>query len=435
MRRIRSRFVVASSCLVILVAAQAARRPRYGGTLRLETSAVVTSLEPAAAAGDSFDQAVKQRLLSHVFETLVRLDEKGEPQPLLATSWAHDAARKRWVFTTRPNVLLHNGERWETAGGIAVDDGRPIEEILRGLADPQNAILVRAADGSLAGTGPFRIASWQPGGALKLTAHEGYWGGRPFLDSMEVRFGRARREQALDLEAGRADVIELPASEVRRAQQRGASVVLSAPVEVMALVMDTAPPGLEQALALAIDRSAIHNVLLQRTGTISGALLPYWLSGYSFVFPAGMDAARARELAGARQPLTFSYDQQNPLVRSIAERIMLNAGEAGIPLRAVPKPPAAVRLVNVRFASCDPARALAELAAALETQAPVPASSDPAQLYAAESGVLAARRVVPLFHLPAAYQLSPAVHGWPARGASTDRWRLDDVWLEERGRP
>jgi hypothetical protein len=112
----------------------------------------------------------------------------------------------------------------------------------------------------------------------------------------------------------------------------------------------------------------------------------------------------------------------------------VNAAEAGIPLRAAAKAPAAVRLVSIRFSSSDPARALGELAAALGTQAPVP-SADPAQLYAAENGVVAARRVVPLFHLPVAYQLSPAVHGWPTRGVSMDRLRLEDVWLEERGRP
>jgi hypothetical protein len=94
-----------------------------------------------------------------------------------------------------------------------------------------------------------------------------------------------------------------------------------------------------------------------------------------------------------------------------------------------------VRLVGIRFSSPDPAQALAEIAASLDTQAPVPSSSDPEQLYAAESGVIASRRIIPLFHLPAAYQLSPAVRGWPSRTGSTDRWRLDEVWLDEKGSP
>lgn len=436
MRRIASRFVAASSCVLLLAAPlAAARRPRYGGTLRIQTRAAVASADPATVPPDSFDAAAKQRMLSQVFETLVRLDEKGEPQPLLATAWTHDAARKRWLFTPRPHVLLHNGQAWEPAGGvITVDDRHPIDEILRSLAEPQNAIAVRTADGSLVGTGPFRIAKWEAG-LVTLQAHDGYWGGRPYLDQVEIRMGRAPRDQALDFDLGKVDVVELPVSEVRRAQQRGGRVALSSPVEVMALVVDTGAPGVERALALAIDRGAIYNVLLQRTGNISGGLLPNWLSGYSFLFSTGQDLARARELSGARPALSFAYDQQTPLTRSIAERIMLNAGEAGITLRPAVKGSADVRLVTLRLSSPDPAQALAEMATALQASVTIPPGEDASQLHATEREVIASRRVIPLFHLPAAYQLNQAVHGWPLRGASTDRWRLDEVWLDERGKP
>ncbi|MBS1876111.1 MAG: hypothetical protein JSU00_23060 [Acidobacteria bacterium] len=435
MRLTRSQFVAVSSCLFIACApAAAARRPRYGGRLRIETSAVVTSLDPAVAQPGSFDLATKRRILGSVFETLVRLDEKGEPQPWLAASWTHDPTRHRWLFAARPDVTLHNGAKWDPPGGVvAVDDRRPIEDILRGLANPQNAIVVRGPDGVLLGTGPFRIAEWRPGQALRLEANDSYWGGRPYLDAVEIRMGRAKRDQSIDLDAGRADVVEVAASEVRRVQQRGGRVVLSAPVEVLALVLDAAPPGLERALLLAVDRAAIYNVLLQRTGVISGALLPNWLTGYSFVFPANMDIARARELAG-KQAVTFQYDQQDPMIRSIAERVALNAGEAGVTLRPVAGGPAAVRLVHARLSTAEPGPALVEIAAAFDGQAPRVSSADPAQLYAAESGVIASRRIIPLFHLPAAVQIGANVRGWPSRNAGIDRWPLDEAWVEDRAR-
>ena len=44
-------------------------------------------------------------------------------------------------------------------------------------------------------------------------------------------------------------------------------------------------PRLREALALCVDRAAIHNVLLQRQGEIRGALLPQWLSGLRSSFP------------------------------------------------------------------------------------------------------------------------------------------------------
>ena len=42
-----------------------------------------------------------------------------------------------------------------------------------------------------------------------LTANLDYWGGRPFLDSVEVQLGRAARERMIDLEVGKADLVEL----------------------------------------------------------------------------------------------------------------------------------------------------------------------------------------------------------------------------------
>src|SRR4051812_10570371 len=102
MRAINSRWIAAASVLALLGGAvSGARRPRYGGTLRVETSA--TALEPADLS----------MLAGAVFETLIRLDEHGQPRPGLAISWTHDTARKRWTFTPRQNVMLHNGMPWQ----------------------------------------------------------------------------------------------------------------------------------------------------------------------------------------------------------------------------------------------------------------------------------------------------------------------------------
>src|SRR5258706_12461119 len=219
MRRTLLLWIAAAS---ILVTVEAARRPRYGGELRMEMRAAPATIESA------------EFIENQVFETLVRLDEHGDPQPWLATSWAHDAARKRWVFTPRANVILHNGATW-SPGPIAMPDDRAIEQILRDLAGAKNEVGVRAEDGSMDGTGPFRIARWEAEKSATLAAHDGYWGGRPYLDAIQIQMGRGWREQALDLEVGRADVVEIPVTELRRLQQRGASVFRSGPAEVLAL--------------------------------------------------------------------------------------------------------------------------------------------------------------------------------------------------------
>src|SRR5581483_9067963 len=134
------------------------------------------------------------------------LDEHGDPQPWLAVSWTHDMGRKCWVFTPRANVILHDGSAWSLPP-IEIADDKPIDEILRELSRPKNAIVIRA-EGSLTGTGPFRIARWEAGKSATLAAHDSYWQGRPFLDSIEIRLGRESAEQAADLQLGKADVID-----------------------------------------------------------------------------------------------------------------------------------------------------------------------------------------------------------------------------------
>jgi MarR-like DNA-binding transcriptional regulator SgrR of sgrS sRNA len=353
-----------------------------------------------------------------IFETLVRLNDRGEPEPWLATSWTHEPDQKRWVFAARPNVMLHTGVVWNP-GMIAIPDDRPIEQILRDLARPRSAVVVKADDGSLAGTGPFKIARWDADKSATLAAHDGYWGGRPFLDTIEIQMGRGLSDQALDLEVGKADAVEVPLTELRRLRQRGTAISVTQPTETLALVFENArvSDSAREALALSIDRAAIHNVLLQRQGEISGALLPKWLSGYAFLFATERNVARARQLA-AGQTISFGYDRQDALIRAIAERVAVNASESGIALRATTGP-ADVRLTRLPISSRDPMTALEDLAS-------IQKASVTGSAYETERAMLAGFRVIPLFHLPLAWALNPHVRNGP---------RLADVWLDPREKP
>src|SRR5437867_2442163 len=125
---------------------------------------------------------------------------------------------------------------------------------------------------------------------LALAAHEAHWEGRPFLDAVTVEMGRATKDSLLDLEVGKADFVEIGPAEVRRAAERRARIWSSAPLELLAVVFDRTRPelehsGLRQALALAIDRTAIQTVLLQKQGEVTGALVPQWVTGYAFLLP------------------------------------------------------------------------------------------------------------------------------------------------------
>ena len=127
----------------------------------------------------------------------------------------------------------------------------------------------------------------------------------------------------------------------------------------------------------------MHTVLLQKQGEVTAALLPQWISGYAFAFPAAPDLARARALANALPPaaraLTLSYDPAMRAARSLAERVAVNARDAGLAVQVSPQNPRAdVRLVEMRLARSTRRSALAGLAAALGLEAPAaPAASSP----------------------------------------------------------
>jgi peptide/nickel transport system substrate-binding protein len=280
---------------------------------------------------------------------------------------------------------------------------------------------------ALLGAG-FNMTRWEAGRRAVYEADESAAGGRPFLDAVEIALGRPLRDQSIDLETGKADLVELGPNELRRPAP-GRRVWSSSPVRVLALVFSSRldDPRIREALALAVDRSTIHAVLLQRQGEVSGALLPQWLSGYAFPFPADRDLPRARTLAGGARPFTLAVE--DAAVRPIAERIALNARDAGLMVSVTMQPANAdVRLTELRIGSTEPAKALAGIAAQLG--APEPARADSSEaLFNAERALLEGFRVIPLIYLPDVYGIAPRVHGGP--GITTvGEWRFENLWLE-----
>jgi len=413
----------------------AATRPRYGGTLRVEMR-------------DGQPDAGPLRAL--VSETLVRLDATGTPQPCLAVSWQHDAAAKRWQFSLRAGVQLHDGSPLTAAvvaaslaaalPGATVTAAGDTAIAIRASHSMPDLLLDLANNGWL-DTGPFRVTAFEPGRHATLAANDNYWSGRPFLDAIEVQLGRSLRDQMADFELGKADVVEIGPADLHRASEHGRTVWSSAAVNLIALAF---APGhaddarLREALALSIDRAAMHTFLLQKQGEPTAALLPQWISGYTFAFPAAQDLPRARGLAGALPPaartLSLAYDPAMRAARPLAERVAVNARDAGLTVQVSPlNPRADVRLVDVRVASLDPERALAGLAAALGLEAPeaAPAPSlSSAALYESERKLLDGWHAIPLFHLPMFYGASSRVQLYaPPVVTRLGDWRFDNVWL------
>ena len=274
----------------------AGTRPHYGGTLRVETRAA--------------NWQEVEWLNALTFETLTAVDGHGQAQPLLALRWDSENGARRWVFSLRPRVHFHDGSmltaddvvrslaaahclgcerRTIHAAGDAViiESDQPMPNLAEELALPRFAVSKPGEQGAVLGTGPFRIAKIAPAG-VTLAAFDGHWQGRPFLDAIEITSGRAPRDQWLDVSIGRADVVEVPAEMLKRAQQEHLRVLSSRDVELVAVIAHGGQddPRLLQALAATADRAAMMNFLFQKQGEVQARCCPTGSLVMAYCFPS-----------------------------------------------------------------------------------------------------------------------------------------------------
>jgi hypothetical protein len=297
------------------------------------------------------------------------------------------------------------------------------------------------------------------------------------------------------------DLTEIAPQDARRAAEQGVRVSASQPDELLALVFVggnagtsaaaaasarstgkasgqatgqktgqanraargvAAEQAMGRALSLAIDRVAIVNFILQKTGEAAGGLLPQWSSGTAFLFPSeapsAADLEHAKELSkeiAASGPSVLGYDSADPLEQSVAERIVVNAKEAGMAVRAQAIPGAGagaeesrgaalraahvdVELVRWRMTSPLPGDALRSFLARIYSgplagveAGAFPEAASPEDIYKQQRAVLNTYRVVPLVWLPQVYGLSERVRDWKAPGPGPgENWPLADVWLD-----
>lgn len=209
----RLKIGIAATALATILAGVAG-----ANTLRMADSTDIAAMDP-----HSMTESNTIGFLNHVYEGLVRYNEKLEVEPALATSWEFvEPARLR--FTLREGVSFHNGNPFNADDVVASlrrasDDSSPVKSNLPGLAsvekvddhtvdlllngpDPivlnyltnilildqewmaENDALMPAdirggrenyAVANSNGTGPFMLESRQPDARTVLTVNEGWW--------------------------------------------------------------------------------------------------------------------------------------------------------------------------------------------------------------------------------------------------------------------
>ena len=481
---------ISAAALALLLPTQilATRHPRYGGTLRVELHVATVFLDPREWKPGSVAAAESEKLAALLYDRLVTLDEYGRFQPALAAEWSHDATSKNWQFKLRTGVKFSDGSALTpkdvaaalqpllpstvqispAENGVQLRAARPTPDLLEQLASGRYFISRAQPEGALLGTGPFLLAentSATPSEAnpsalkpahLKFRANDDAWSGRPFVDSIEVTLGQPALRQILDLQVGRADIIDIPPDLVRKAHQENLRVWSSPPATLLALRFDAAQPAasdpqLREALDLAVDRDTMANVLLQRQAFPAPALLPQWLSGYAFLFGTPMNLDRAKRLrsalpanlAGGADPLRLRIDAVGELMKLLGERVAVNARQANISIQLVSHsvssaatptaaaPATGLHLFAFHYDSLSPRAELQALAHHLHSEAGAEfatESGDPEKLYAEERRMLDERQILPLVLLPHYAGIAPSVRNWTA--APSGEWRLADVWLD-----
>jgi len=420
----------AISCLIAVLAlpAVARTRPHYGGTLRVEVE----------GDGSKSSNGLIWRL---EMDGLTQFGVDGTPRPALAIRWASENNDHRWQFWLRPAVQFRNGWPLTSAAVVAsltqscptncpwtalhavgasvvITSDSPMPNLPSLLAENQFLIhLMDAGDGKeppcCVGTGPFQLAQGLP---LNLVANENYWGGRPFVDKVEILTNKSVRDQWLDLSVGRADLVEVPAEQLRQAQQQHLTVVASPPVTLLALAVSDSSvlsnPNLRTAIALAVDRNALSNVIFQKQGEVTASMLPGALTGYSFLFPTDRDLNKAHEVRGGltSPTLTLAADN-NPIMQLAAQRLALNLHEAGFTVQVTNAATAQhkdLALLQLTLASSQPQPALESILRSVGVATPV-IENTPAGIYKMEREFLDTHTLIPLLYLPRAYAISGRV--------------------------
>jgi len=430
--------------------AAAHTRPHYGGTLRIEIE------------GDPWQKpdGLARRL---VLDGLTAMSPDGSVEPALAVEWKSENDDHRWQFKLRAGVHFHDGTAlnagnvvasltaicgagcpWTSVRSVGSSvvflADAPLPNLPQLLAEDEfrialSGVETNAAQAGSIGTGPFQFASFS-NGVLTLAANENCWQGRAFLDSVEIHPHRSIRDQWLDLSVGRADLVEVPAEQLRQAHEQRLNVVVSTPVSLLALTVSDssalANPNLRAAIALAVDRGVLLNVIFQKQGEITASLLPSEVTGYSFLFSTERDLNKAHELRGgvSPPPLTLVAEGR-PVMQLAAQRIALNLHDAGFNVQvANAGAPQHVDLTlrRITLELSEPGPALESMLRAAGLAAPV-LEQTPAGLYRMEREVLDTHMVIPLLYLPRAYGVGGRVRD--LRLGFDGAPQLDGVSLED----
>lgn len=335
-----------------------------GGDGRIE----LVMMQPPTAALNPFSDDVAKLSRWSTGETLVRLNDNLEIEPLLATEW-EQIDDLTWVFTLRDDVTFHDGTPFDAAAAkntfdhavsattppralkgieltseatgdyeLTVKTDVPDPLLTNRLASPQLSIFSDAAyqDASTVspigtGTGPFELVAVNGTTTATLDRFEEYWGDVALSSGIDVSFVPDGAARAGALRAGTADVAEtIPVSQVTLLDPGMVNEVFMPRSTILTLNNETGPftdPAVRAAARAAIDPQAIVDTVYEgRADASTGLLGPAipWASELRGEVESGITPAK---VDGIEITLaTYTDRAENPEIAVQLEKQLEDAG-------------------------------------------------------------------------------------------------------------
>lgn len=222
--------------------------------LMVATAYDAKSLDPHAV-----NDVASSNVMTQIYGTLVRMNEKNEVVPMLADSFSQ-LDELTYEFKLKKGVKFHNGEEMKASdvkfsleraaksalvshifGDIDINSFKmpddytisfktkvPAAGFLSGLSHTGGSILsekaVTAAGEKYAmnpvGTGPFKFVSWTKGDRVELERFNDFYGEKPKFSKMTIRVIPEPTNRAIELESGGVDIAyEISSNDIKRIEE------------------------------------------------------------------------------------------------------------------------------------------------------------------------------------------------------------------------
>jgi peptide/nickel transport system substrate-binding protein len=333
------------------------------------------SLDYTTTAG----AAIPQALLYNVYEGLVKIDNDGAIQPLLAESYTVSDDGLVYTFQLHSDVTFSNGapftaetvkfslERvaanW-TANGpgyldpiasiaalsdteVAITLKTPSNSWLFNMAGPVGTMFTPNGVDALAtdpvGTGPYTVTEFSPGERLQLTARDDYWGDEPFMGDVALRYFADATAQSNALLSGDIDLVPTlsqyqlvdtfegnDAFTVQEGTSTGeVTLTMNNQSEAFADVR------VRRAVMHAVDRQAVIDTVNSGYGTALGAMVPptdpWYDESLVDLYPYDVDAAKELLAEAGVTDLTVALKVPNlPYAVAAAQVVKDQLSKVGI---------------------------------------------------------------------------------------------------------